>query len=333
MKTIIAGIIFSGMFCLFCGTAFAETLFIEDWEAGIDPLKWETAGDPLPVIFSSGHSGKNALDINGDEVCNSAVCTVQKFDTTCDLVADFWLRGNSSGMTGMTITAGFTTGDLPAIPCEHEGYYKTFVCIQMISSSLGKGIIYTVDDEFVREDYFEGYPDDEWHNFRIEIKPDGIISFYRDDTLRYTTSTRIDLSYYPLTRFQAEGKATFKEYPMLIDDITLSTQGVSCVPDYNRDGNVDITDLTIRAEDEINRFKSWMLLCWKPMRDCGDYNNDGIVGEIDIIAKTVHMLNDFFSWCYQCWLPAVISPTGETIKQAFEIMGSLKKEIEREAGL
>lgn len=325
MRRAITLIIACGIFCLIGGIASADTLFSENWESGIDPLKWETAGDPLPVIYSPGYDSAAALNVNGDSNCDSAVYTVDEFNTNADLVADFRLKGNSYGRSGMVITAGFTTEDLP-VSCSTEGYFTTFVRIQVTSSSVNKGILYSI----ANESFYEDYVDDEWHSYRIQVAQDGIVSFYRDDELKYITANRIDLSLYPATRFQVQGKAVFEEYPMLIDDVTISSEEIGCVPDYNRDDIVDTNDLIDKAEDEINAFIEWYMTCWQTQRDCGDYNNDGVVDETDLIEKGIDTISEFLGWMLECWLPEV-TLSFETLNQAFKTLDDLRKAIEEKS--
>lgn len=303
--------------------AFAETLFSENWEAGINEEAWVLAGTPLPVLYSPGHESDTALDMNGDATCDSGAYTVTEFSTEQDLSAEFWLKGRATGTTGMSINAGFTDGNAPTGTCSAEGYFGTLASITMTSSTLGKGILYTAGIEA----FFEAYPGDEWHLFKIALLPDGVVKFYRDGELKFAPETTVDLSAYPVTRFQVKGKATSAVDPMLIDDIVLSSEGNTCYPDVNGDQIVDINDLKDKAQIEMTEFVTWVATCYTTGLPCGDYNQDEVIDSQDQIDKAKDMIIAFVQWTMECWMPNAKLPARRAMKVVNEALQELSNAL------
>ena len=75
----------------FC--ASADQIFSEDWESGIDPLKWTVWGTPTPELVYSGNpcDGSVGLDPNGDSWCPSGVWTAEpiSWQPGCEIGMDF----------------------------------------------------------------------------------------------------------------------------------------------------------------------------------------------------------------------------------------------------
>ncbi|MFZ3047717.1 MAG: hypothetical protein WA151_17530 [Desulfatirhabdiaceae bacterium] len=300
----------------------AASLFSEDWETGaIDPLKWTAAGNPVPEVVTSGYSSNYSLDVNGDITCDSGVYTVDEFSTATDLKAVFWMQGTSvTNTSGMSITAGFTTAD-SAIGCDAEGYFSTIASIQLISIRFGKGIYYRTNNGGF---FTESYVDDNWHEYAIELLPDGTVNFYRDGVLKYAAPA-VSLDSYPTTRFQAVGKAAYG--PMLIDTIDISTGGITCVSDFNKDGVVDDLDLNDRVESDITAFVAWMTICWNAGLPCGDYNGDGEFTNQDLILKGLDMIKNLAEWVFTCWIPATELKTTESIATGIAHIDKFEKLI------
>jgi pimeloyl-ACP methyl ester carboxylesterase len=100
--------------------------------------------------------------------------------------------------------------------CTGEKYYQGIA--QITLNSKEEIISYRAAGN---DAYVENYPDTEWHQYKIQLRPDGIVLMYRDGQLKYTSSTPLDLSTYDLTKFQHWGQASYG--PMLIDDIKISS--------------------------------------------------------------------------------------------------------------
>jgi hypothetical protein len=297
----------------------AASLFSEDWETGtIDSQKWTTAGTPLPVVTTPGYEGDYALDVKGDTDCDSGVYTVDEFSTETDLKAVFWMKGNSvQNPSGMSITAGFTTGD-PAIGCESEGYFLPMASIQL-SSALAKGIVYRTNSGGV---FAESYIDDSWHEYAIELLPDGTVDFYRDGVLKYTAPA-VSIEAYPTTRFQVTGKAAYGAMP--IDAIEISSQGTTCVPDFNKDGVVDSQDISDKVEAAILEFVTWKTVCWQTELTCGDYDGDLNFTRQDLKLKAMDMLHALVEWVNTCCKPAMNANTKETIETGIAQFNKFRK--------
>jgi hypothetical protein len=204
-----------------CG---GELLFEEDWETGvISTTKWGTGGSPQPVIYSSGYSSNYALDQNGDGWCNSAAHTNRWFSTQHGLMAEFWLKADSCyGCEHMYTATGFTEMALTDnVYCSGENWYDFIVSIRPIPKF--RKINYwaqTTDSSQNFQEFFPDNPDWEaWHKYKIVIDKNGIVSFYRDDQLKFTTTSPVDTATFSETKFQVFGQALYG--PMLIDDIVI----------------------------------------------------------------------------------------------------------------
>jgi predicted amino acid-binding ACT domain protein len=76
------------------------------------------------------------------------------------------------------------------------------------------------------------------------------------------------------------------------DDVNVSTEDYTCVPDFNNDGVVNIEDVKQKAMYEIFEYQMWLVLCWTLNQD-------------DQILKGLDMAKEFANWAYECWWPSV----------------------------
>ena len=199
------------------------SLLSEDWETGsIDETIWQKVGSPLPQISDQGRNGGYALNINGDNWCDSALYTKNDFSTDSGLLAEFALKGYPTTSTsGMGIKTGFTADLHYGSACnpstEPPGYFDEIAGIYLDPQVGRKKLLYSTYDG---QNFEAPYPGDDWHDYKIEIAGNGFVSFFQDGELIYTTPNPIDLLSYPTTKFQIKGRAKYGE--MLADDIHIS---------------------------------------------------------------------------------------------------------------
>ena len=201
----------------------AQTALLEDWESGIDESVWNTFGNPLSVtIPDEGVNGSRGFDCNGDQDYCSGVSLYWNYDLSSLPRFSFQARGHQSKYHWQYMAAGFGV-------CGYASYsggfwdqpeYITGVSVEpKIYSSR---IIYFAGSDTLSEDWIPELHDDVWMSYCSRINPDGTVSFFRNDTLRYVTEETLDLISLYEQAFALKGQSF--GHVQVMDDVCVSPE-------------------------------------------------------------------------------------------------------------
>lgn len=204
-----------------------ELIFSEDFSGDLTE-KWDlvifnSAGgsdnDAPPTTRSDYGNPPPCFDNKGDSWCGNAIFSKQTFDYSNGLIieCDMWVK--DARYEGCWVTPnfgiarelpgdGYYRGDGVYVDNDHcdpkyvvSVHYPVYgpACWADPDKQGHAGIWYKMYNESGEvESYFE-FPADEgleeWHTFKIYIRPDRHVEFYRDGELVYTTHSRISMDY------------------------------------------------------------------------------------------------------------------------------------------
>jgi len=235
-----------GMYLLINTTLHAST-FDEKWETGnIDSSIWESWGSPTPVISNTGYNSSYSFDNKGDGWCDSGVHTKESYE----------LKGKSLSFDGIVTKSmshyqdggvGFASNTYQSGSCP-EGGYNSLVYIRIRGDGNKYWVQYTIPGESHEETI-----DENWHNYKIDIQSSGQVKFYRDSNLVYTTSGTIDFSEYNNQRITVGGRSN-SSYPLLLDNISLSSSDNSCTSSSSSGGATVSLGLDIAVPSAIYEY-------------------------------------------------------------------------------
>ncbi len=191
----------------------------EDWESGIDVKVWRAYGFPRPELRAGeGISHSVALDPNGDGIFASGVITQKRFDTTSGIEAQAWIRSRSP--VGQIYSGlEFALSTCRAWDRYEECGPYTNVA-HVISYPEENRVAYQVLLHKAFNEVFAPM-NDAWQHYRIRIRPDGRVAFYRNDILTFVDPDPIDLSAYPALTIDVRGRSINSEH--YIDNIQVKT--------------------------------------------------------------------------------------------------------------
>jgi len=191
----------------------------EKWDIVIFNSAGGSDNDDPPTTRDDYGNPPPCFDNKGDSWCGNAIFSKQTFDYSNGLIieCDMWVK--DARYEGCWVSPSFGIArELPG-----DGYYRddgVYIdndhCDQKCVVSIDyvvygpacwmdpdkqghAGIWYRIYNESGGvESYFE-FPADEgiekWHTFRIYIRPDRYVEFYKDGKLVYTTHSRISMEY------------------------------------------------------------------------------------------------------------------------------------------
>ncbi len=168
----------------------------EDWEQGLSPLDWCSWGGLQPRIVPGGGLLDSQGLVPGEEDLNG-LASWQVFDLSSRPLVWFSMKGSSSQpgylRAGWSETDGTFYGGSPP------------GCIIYVSADPSSGLIeYFLDGEISTEAWIPSM-NDAWQQFTIRINSDSTVSFFRNDTLRYTTSQCLELSSFSAQAMDVRG--------------------------------------------------------------------------------------------------------------------------------
>ncbi len=201
-------------------------IFSENWERGIiDPSKWNIGGLLLPNIANKGYNSNYSLDINTHHWQSGVVYTQDTFSMPDGLTTTFWLKPHvCSDCDWSSVRIGLVQTDPIAY---EENQYDFIVSVRLNPQTATIGY-QTMDNTFSEEDY----ADNDWHEFKIIVDPQGRIAFYRNGLEKAATTIPVDaITTYPNVKFQVYGEDIWGE--MLIDDIQLRLFPTKSIPSYS----------------------------------------------------------------------------------------------------
>jgi len=212
----------TGMSTLQC----PSVLFSEDWESGIDLQKWLPYGEPRPSLYpGEGLYGSTAMDSNGDSNYDSGLIARTPLDITSGITVEFWLRGYGEAWSPH---AGPQVG-LSACPADgnNESCRDWVVDIEPCPQYMGVYLYSKAGQAWERWAPL----DDTWHKYRFTVTPNGLVDFYRDDVLKFSTTTPLDLSTYGTLQLDVRGRSVASYW--YLDNITAYSgtmgDGLPCV--------------------------------------------------------------------------------------------------------
>ena len=192
------------------------TRFSEDWIDGLRADLWSAYGSPAPHVEAArGPDSTAAFEPNGDGNFHSGVLLNRPLDITSGLNIEFALRG-----TG-TIGEKYSSLSVALTPCTPTDNLEEECRTQIvaISASTESGVVeYRVQHdelESLHEDWraLDGI----WHRFRIHVKPDGHVDFYRNGQQVHRSERPIDVAGNRLLYLHITGKSVTGDWHM--DDL------------------------------------------------------------------------------------------------------------------
>ncbi len=190
--------------------------FEEDWETGaIDPLKWTTWGTPSPTIEPQGFSSDHSFDPQGDDWCDSGAHTVEKFSLQGRMLS-FDARVTITTAQYEDAGVGIASSSLSTGDCS-EGSFDYMFYIRVRGDYNKFHVQYVSSGET-----FEENIDNNWHSYKIEMLDTGLINFYRDDNLIYTTVNPVNFAWYANQSIFIGGRSMYG--PLYIDNIKLESK-------------------------------------------------------------------------------------------------------------
>ncbi|MCK4694895.1 MAG: hypothetical protein KAT74_03990 [Candidatus Cloacimonetes bacterium] len=243
---------------LFPSLIIAQTIFTEDWESGlINPSIWEKWGLPLPEIASVGYNSNYSLDPNGNASYDSGVHTIQEFQLN-GMSLSFDVKITTTTAHYEDFRIGFTDNDHNPGP---SGGYSFLVYVDLHGDENNYRVHYRLPGEIYKDSY-----DGSWDHYEIKMRNNGHVEFYRDNELRYTSTSNIDYSLYNSQSIFISGRSVAG--PVYADNIVLENISVSTEFIY---GNVHckvidsqtkqpIMGVTIGIQDNKRQYSSYASL-------------------------------------------------------------------------
>ncbi|MEM7131090.1 MAG: hypothetical protein AAF702_32510 [Chloroflexota bacterium] len=199
-------------------TDACQVIFQEDWESGIRSDRWRSYGTPDSIIVDNqGRSNSRAINPNGDGTFTSGLILEQPFDITAGLNVEYWMKGNgvigrlwSAGIVELTIC---TPDDDNERGCPGKGHIATIV-----ASTEAADVVYGTLPETFSEPWEP--LNDQWHKYRMHIRPDKLIEFYRDDELKFVTLQPLDFAKDGLAYLRVRGASVNSSW--YIDDLVVT---------------------------------------------------------------------------------------------------------------
>ncbi len=166
-----------------------------DWdEPGVSQALWKSWGHPRPKqVPELGRNGTGALNPNGDKNYHSGLVSRFLLDLRDGAVIEFWAKGATTTEHWQNIAVGLSAGladDYYGVEQVPVALLNTFIGVEEATHF----VEYRIGEEREQEPYAP--LDDEWHNYRITIHPDGSVQFFRDGELKLAPETKIDMELY-----------------------------------------------------------------------------------------------------------------------------------------
>ena len=182
----------------------------EDWENGLSPFAWKLWGTLCPeTIAGQGISGSTGF-IAGEGSDLNGVASLQLFDLSARPSIRFSVIGNSNSGSDAGLIIGWSSSNASGY-----GTQPPPELLASIDISPGELLItYSQGTESFEETWLPGVMDDVWQNYGLRINPDSTVSFFRRDTLRFTTTSSIDINSWTEQALTLQGNS-FSGSPVL----------------------------------------------------------------------------------------------------------------------
>jgi hypothetical protein len=243
----------SGAYQIVDEVVFFAEAFLEDWESGISSTVWKSWGSPLPeVLAGEGRGGSSGLNPNGDSNYQSGIVSYANYDLSTRPMVHFWAKGNHTQVHFQNIRVGWAD-------TTSEGFSGTeaqpqFLCNIYIAAENGHGIQYMVGTDMYVEPWVDSLYNEEWMNYLIRLNADGTVSFFRNNTLRWTSTDTIILDQYTEQALALDGRSVGAY--QIIDDVSVCPWGPEayhCSPAVIADLRATLSDDAIHLDwSEIN---------------------------------------------------------------------------------
>jgi len=222
--------------------------FSEDFSEGLDNwylVVYNSAGgsdnDSPPVIDNSMGLSSPSLDVNGDGWCGNGVYSKETFNYTNGLIIEWdmyvasgydwnWGSGGLSNhlpnLTNQRNDGAYIDNDrcdtdhLAGIKLMDDGAYNA----RQPSLSMFIKAEDGTTDSYVEDD--AEYLENDWHHYKIHIKPDGYVEFYIDDEQKWVSTKRIDESIGELPILVGDRDANG---PVRVDNVTVESESLSYI--------------------------------------------------------------------------------------------------------
>ncbi len=170
----------------------------EDFEQGGIPLSWYTWGNGEPgTVPGGGIYGSTGL-LPGEGEPGGAV-SFQVFPLSAEPLIWFSLLGSS--LSSGIVSVGWSSSDA-------SGYLETppeLLAFVQADPASGLITLQTADECFTEE--WETDMNDVWQQFTIRVNGNGSLSFFRNDTLRHTSATCLELSLWDSQSLAVQGQS------------------------------------------------------------------------------------------------------------------------------
>jgi len=207
--------------------------------------QWYLFGNPSPSIETSLGNPSPCFNNNGDSNWHSGAYSKQTFDYSNGLVIESDLFVNDARFTGCWVSTVYGIASL--IPSETSfgtvvGVYYSAVgpACWIEPERQGHGhltyLLINESGQVESHDILGGIADTNlgsWHHYKIVIRPDRYVEFYRDGILDYTSQSRISLNYINMPIVL--GERSHSSYgPALHDNVKVTaTQGGSLIAKFS----------------------------------------------------------------------------------------------------
>jgi len=216
--------------------------FRENWETGIDAGTWKVYGSPQPVLVEDeGRGGTRAVNPNGDANYDSGLINREPMNLIAGLDIDFWLKGQApvgGSWTGTMIGASTCT------PGDNNETCRNYVATIHPEPEFNV-VRYSTSTESSTEpwDALNG----DWHQFHIRIRSDGLVEFYRDGLLKFTSTTPLDLGSIGDTYLDVRGRTYNSSW--LVDDLLVGDESGTIIENFDSSDDFTQTDPDVYIAD------------------------------------------------------------------------------------
>ena len=219
----------------------ASLIFEDTFDNGL--INWTPFGQPRPVVRTDMGNPQPCFDNQGDANYGSGAISTETFNYSEGVILESDIYVNDARYSGCWVTATFgiaastlltdTGGIDPAIGMIYDAIGPS-CWMDPDKQGHGQTRYYIINESGMTESFtiLGGQADSDlssWHTYRIYIRPDRIVEFYKDGKLVYTTKSMVSMAYnnMPLVL----GARSHSSYgPALHDNVKVYTVGIDTTP-------------------------------------------------------------------------------------------------------